>query len=257
MTILSVNLNKVALIRNSRDTDSPKLAEFARLSIEHGAKGITVHPRPDQRHIRAQDCAPLSELVAAFPEVEFNIEGNPFAPAMASGRDDVADYPGFMELVLQLKPEQATLVPDGDEQLTSDHGFDLRKDSERLKPIVEQLQQAGIRVSLFMDPDAEQIRLAKQLGVERIELYTGPFAHAWAEGGKNAESVYQDYYAAAQAAQELGLGLNAGHDLDLHNLAKFSQVPALLEVSIGHELTLDALRMGWPEAIKAYLRCLA
>lgn len=256
MTVLSVNLNKIALIRNSRDTDSPKLAEFAKLSIEHGAQGITVHPRPDQRHIRAQDCAPLAQLVSQHPGVEFNIEGNPFAPALASTRADVGDYPGFMELVLALKPEQATLVPDGDAQLTSDHGFDLRQDSERLAPIIKQLQEHNIRVSLFMDPDIEQIKLAKDLGVERIELYTGPFADAYAQGGSIAEAVFLTYYKAAQAAQDLGIGLNAGHDLDLHNLAKFAQVPALLEVSIGHELTLDALRLGWPQAIKAYLNCL-
>lgn len=257
MTLLSVNLNKVALIRNSRSTNSPRLEEFARLSIEHGARGITVHPRPDQRHIRAQDCQLLSELVKQYDDIEFNIEGNPFAPAQSSQRKEVTDYPGFMSLVLKLKPQQVTLVPDNNSQLTSDHGFDLHKDGEQLKPIIDKLKSAGIRTSLFMDPNLEQIELASQLGTDRIELYTGPFAQAYNTGGQVLESVFQRYYDAAVSAQELGLGLNAGHDLDLNNLAHFARVPALQEVSIGHELTIDALRLGWAEAIKRYLQCLA
>ena len=247
MIALSVNLNKIALIRNSRDTRIPDIPEHARLCIDAGADGITVHPRPDQRHIRAQDCLDL----AAVLEVEFNIEGNPFTGPRASDRQGVTDYPGFMELVKTIGPAQCTLVPDGDSQLTSDHGFDITRDGDRLAPLLQELQALGIRTSLFMDPDPDQIRLAAQLGTDRIELYTETYARAF-EGEGDLEAVYAQFRAAAETAAECGLGLNAGHDLNLHNLPRFAQIPGLLEVSIGHALTVDALSMGMPAAVHAY-----
>lgn len=251
MIALSINLNKIALIRNSRDTDYPSVTEFAQLCIDAGANGITVHPRPDQRHIRVSDVFALAGNLA----VEFNIEGNPFAGAMASTRAGVSDYPGFIEIVEQTKPEQCTLVPDNNAQLTSDHGFDLRQDGDRLQPIIERLHTLGSRVSLFMDPVPEQIRLAKEIGADRIELYTGPYAHAFQEQ-KNLDAVFTEFYKAAEYAAEIGIGLNAGHDLNLDNLAKFARVPQLLEVSIGHAFTVDALRYGITDTIRRYQLCL-
>lgn len=247
MIALSVNLNKVALIRNSRDTTNPSVPEHARMCIAAGADGITVHPRPDQRHIRASDCFDL----AAMLDVEFNIEGNPFTAARRSDREGVSDYPGFMELVREIRPAQCTLVPDTDGQLTSDHGFDLHKDGDRVTPLVQQLKSLGIRTSLFMDPDPQQIRLAAQTGADRIELYTESYADA-CKTGQDIETVFQQFVSAAEAAAESGLGINAGHDLDLHNLPRFAGLPGLLEVSIGHALTVDAIRMGLANAVKAY-----
>lgn len=249
---LSVNLNKIALIRNSRDTTYPSVTSHAQTCIDAGADGITVHPRPDQRHIRADDCFDL----AAMLNVEFNIEGNPFAPPMKSDRRGASDYPGFIQLVKAIKPAQCTLVPDNNEQLTSDHGFDLRQSGEKLAPIIQQLQSMGIRVSLFMDPDLEQIELAKQVGADRIELYTGPYAEAF-EQQRNLDAVFQQFYLAAEKAAELQLGLNAGHDLNLHNLSRFATVPQLLEVSIGHAMTVDAINIGLANAVKAYQACLS
>ena len=251
MIALSVNLNKIALIRNSRDTTSPSVTEHARMCIVAGADGITVHPRPDQRHIRASDCFDL----AAMLTVEFNIEGNPMAGPRRSDRAGVGDYPGFMELVREIRPAQCTLVPDGDNQLTSDHGFDLKRDGERVAPLVAELRALGIRTSLFMDPDPQQIRLAAQLGADRIELYTESYARAFRE--RNAlDAVFGRFVAAAETAAAEGLGLNAGHDLDLDNLPRFATVPGLLEVSIGHALTVDAIRMGLANAVSAYQRAL-
>lgn len=249
-TALSINLNKIALIRNSRPGDYPSVTGHARRCIDAGADGITVHPRPDQRHIRASDCHALAEML----QVELNIEGNPFAAAAPSRRDDVADYPGFMPLVRAIRPAQCTLVPDSDSQLTSDHGFDLRHTAEQLQPVVTELRDLGIRVSLFMDPDPEQLALAAQLGVERVELYTGPYAAAF--GGSDEDLQFRRYLRAAEVAAELGLGLNAGHDLNLHNLPRFASIPALLEVSIGHAFTVDALDMGLANAVRAYQRAL-
>lgn len=250
-TALSINLNKIALIRNSRDTDYPDISDHAQRCIDAGADGITVHPRPDQRHIRASDCYQLADML----KLEFNIEGNPFAPAMKSDREHVSDYPGFMSIVRDIKPAQCTLVPDNNEQLTSDHGFDLRQSADSLAPIIEELKALGIRVSLFMDPDPEQLKLAKQVGADRIELYTGPYAEAFATN-ENLEAVFQRFYHGAEIAADLGLGLNAGHDLNLHNLSKFATVPKLLEVSIGHALTVDAIELGLTQAVRAYQRCL-
>lgn len=251
MTALSVNLNKIALIRNSRDTRSPDIPQHASICIEAGADGITVHPRPDQRHIRVRDCHDL----AAMLTVEFNMEGNPFAGPRRSDRRGVDDYPGFMPLVRELRPTQATLVPDGDNQLTSDHGFDLRRDGERVADIVAELRSLGVRSSLFMDPDPAQIRLAADTGADRIELYTERYAKAVANH-TDAAGVLDQYRAAAALAVKLGLGVNAGHDLDLHNLPAFATIPGLLEVSIGHAFTVDALQLGLVETVKAYQRAL-
>ncbi len=251
MIALSVNLNKIALIRNSRDTTNPSVPAHATLCIEAGADGITVHPRPDQRHIRASDCFELARMLT----VEFNIEGNPMAGPRKSERAGVGDYPGFMELVKAIRPAQCTLVPDGDQQLTSDHGFDLKRDGDRVAPLVAELKALGIRTSLFMDPDPEQIRLAAQVGADRVELYTESYARAFSDGS-DLEAVFAQFVSASEAAAEAGLGLNAGHDLDLHNLPRFATVPGLLEVSIGHALTVDAIRMGMAKAVRAYQRAL-
>jgi pyridoxine 5-phosphate synthase len=250
-TALSINLNKIALIRNSRDTDYPSITDHAQRCIDAGVDGITVHPRPDQRHIRASDCYELASML----KLEFNIEGNPFAPAMKSDRKQVSDYPGFMAIVRDIKPAQCTLVPDNNEQLTSDHGFDLQSSAEDLAPIISELKNLGIRVSLFMDPDPEQLQLAKQVGADRIELYTGPYAEAFAKN-EQLKPVFQRFYHAAETAADLGLGLNAGHDLNLRNLSQFATVPKLLEVSIGHAFTVDAIEMGLSNAVKAYQHCL-
>lgn len=251
MTALSINLNKIALIRNSRDTEYPSVIEHAKRCIAAGAQGITVHPRPDQRHIRADDCYALADVL----DVEFNIEGNPLAAPMKSDRTGVSDYPGFMEIIRRTRPAQCTLVPDNNSQLTSDHGFDLKRDGEKIAPIIEELRAMGVRVSLFMDPDAEQIRLAKTFGADRIELYTGPYAQAY--GSPQQDDCLARFVDASRVAAESGLGLNAGHDLNLHNLALFKRsVDQLLEVSIGHAFTVDAIELGLDRAIAAYLDCL-
>lgn len=247
MIALSVNLNKIALIRNSRDTTNPSVPEHAQMCIAAGADGITVHPRPDQRHIRAQDCFDLAGMLS----VEFNIEGNPMSGPRGSDRPGVGDYPGFMDLVKDIRPAQCTLVPDTDGQLTSDHGFDLKQDGDALAPLVQQLKSLGIRTSLFMDPDPEQIRLAAQIGTDRIELYTESYAQAFKTGDRLEETL-QQFLIAAEVAAEEGLGLNAGHDLDLANLPRFAKLPGLLEVSIGHALTVDAIRMGLASTVAAY-----
>lgn len=248
---LSINLNKIALIRNSRPGNNPDLLAYAKQCIDLGCQGITVHPRPDQRHIRASDIAPLTELCSTRAEVEFNIEGNPL-------EGKLADYPGFIALVEQAQPDQCTLVPDATDQPTSDHGFDLNQTGPRLEPIIQNLKNKGVRVSLFMDPDLEQIRLAKEVGADRIELYTGPYANAFAEGSSEAFQQILDWHiAAGQFAYEIGLGVNAGHDLNLDNLPSYRSVPHLAEVSIGHAFTLDCLQMGMDSAMRSYLEALA
>ncbi len=245
---LSVNLNKIALLRNSREGDFPRLLDFAEWALDLNVQGLTVHPRPDQRHIRASDVQPLAELIKkSRRKLEFNIEGNPFAEAEG-------EYPSLLTLVKAAQPHQCTLVPDSNAQLTSDHGFDLRKDGEVLHPIIEDLKNAGIRVSLFMDPHIEQIKLAKEVGADRIELYTGPFAHAFARSKYEADTVFKEHVVAAEYALLLGLGVNAGHDLNLENMQLYKTLPGLQEVSIGHALTVDALKMGFENAIAAYLR---
>jgi pyridoxine 5-phosphate synthase len=248
MTALSINLNKIALIRNSREGNYPNIIDFANTCIDCGVDGITVHPRPDQRHIRPSDVRQLAQLVAPLDEVEFNIEGNPFASACG-------DYPGLIALVEETLPEQCTLVPDSDSQLTSDHGFDLKIQGEQLIPIIDKIKSMDVRVSLFMDPDLEQIKLAEKIGADRIELYTGPFAAAW--GTDKLEEIFQQHLKAAEFANSLGLGVNAGHDLNLENLEKFASIPNLLEVSIGHAFTVDSLRMGMIPALRAYQAQLA
>ena len=239
MTNLSVNLNKVALIRNTRNIGIPSITKMAKICIDAGAKGITVHPRPDQRHIRPGDVYDLVDVVTA---VEFNIEGNPLESS-------------FMEIVRRVKPTQCTLVPDTPDTFTSDSGWDLTKDKERLIPIIKELHSLGSRVSLFMDPDLEQISLVPDTGASRIELYTEPYATAYRED-RDLESTWQQYADAARKAQDLGLGVNAGHDLNLDNLAKFCTIPGILEVSIGHALTAEALEMGLANTVKAYLKIL-
>lgn len=250
---LSVNLNKIALIRNSREGNYPDITEHVKICIDHGADGITIHPRPDQRHVRPQDARDLQKLLAETnntksTHIEFNIEGNPFAGPKGS-------YPGLIELVEETQPDQCTLVPDNDAQLTSDHGFDLTQTGETLRPIIERLKSRGIRVSLFMDPEPTQIELAADVGADRIELYTGPYAAAW--GTDQLEDIFEQHYKAAELAQKLGLGLNAGHDLNLENLAKFSTIPGLQEVSIGHALTVDAIAMGMGKAVRCYKQILS
>lgn len=244
-TALSVNLNKIALIRNSRTGNYPNVVGHGELCIASGADGLTVHPRPDQRHIRPHDVYELSELVKGHPGIEFNIEGNPCAESMG-------DFPGFIKLVNDVRPHQCTLVPDSNDQLTSDHGFNLKTSGEKLRPLIRELQDNGVRVSLFMDPDIEQINLAKDIGADRIELYTGPYAEAHKLNSPELDALFQTYLAAAVHAQKIGIGLNAGHDLNLENLAHFRQVPALLEVSIGHALIVDAIAMGLTNAVQAY-----
>lgn len=258
---LSVNVNKIALIRNAREGNNPDLVDFAAQCIEHGAAGITVHPRPDQRHIRPEDCTALASLIkqrqANRPNLEFNIEGNASAGYRASNRTDFNDYPGFLEIVANCLPDQVTLVPDASDQLTSDHGFDLSGENSQLAESIKILKQLGTRVSLFMDPDIDQISRARDLGADRIELYTGPYAQAYAHDNDAARQQFSDHLAAAQHATQCGLGINAGHDLNLDNLKLYRNLPGLLEVSIGHALTIDCLQLGLANAISAYLAALA
>jgi pyridoxine 5-phosphate synthase len=253
MTVLSVNVNKVAWLRNAREGGSPDLGWAARTIIAAGARGITVHPRPDQRHIRPADVEALTVLLADHPDIEFNIEGNPFAGPRDNG------YPGFDALIEAARPAQATLVPDSDDQLTSDHGWDLSGDHGRLEETIARYQSQGARVSLFMDPDLAQIERARAVGTDRIELYTGPFADAAAEAGLDDPQtlkIFERYAQASRHAADLGLGVNAGHDLDLHNLILFRTIEEVAEVSIGHALITDALRLGLDRAVREYLRVL-
>ena len=237
MTKLSVNLNRVALLRNSRPLTMPSVTQAAQVCMDAGAHGITVHPRPDERHIRKTDVYELKEVLSG---VEYNIEGNPF--------------PEFMEMVRDVRPDQCTLVPDEPHQRTSDHGWDLQRDGERLKPIVAELKDLGIRVSLFMDPEPEKMALAKALAADRVELYTEAYASAFANG--DVGRVFRQYAEAARAAQDVGLGVNAGHDLNLDNLGEFVTIPNILEVSIGHALIADAVFLGLESTVKAYLAVL-
>jgi pyridoxine 5-phosphate synthase len=240
MTNLSVNLNKVALLRNARAIDMPSVTKAARTCVSAGAHGITLHPRPDERHTRPADVYDVADLLADTPNVELNIEGNPF--------------PKFMEIVRNVKPAQCTLVPDSPDAFTSDHGWDLATHGPRLRPIIQELKDMGVRVSLFLDPDCEQVQRAKEVGADRIELYTEPYATSYRNG--NAEAVFAEFAKASKKAEEVGLGVNAGHDLNLDNLAKFCSIPNVAEVSIGHALISDALEMGMFNAVQAYLKVL-
>ena len=249
MTVLSVNVNKVAVLRNSRGGDAPSVAAAARAVLAAGAAGVTVHPRPDARHVRADDVAALAALVLA--PAELNIEGNPFAPPRPG-------YPGLLALVQQARPAQVTLVPDGAGQLTSDHGFDLVREHERLRPLIAGFKAAGARVSLFVDAgaDAEGLAFARAAGADRIEIYTGPYAEAHAAG--DASAALAEAAATARAARAAGLGVNAGHDLSQANLADFlAGVPGVDEVSIGHALIGEALYAGLEPTVRAYVRILA
>lgn len=232
MTKLSVNVNKVATLRNARGGNLPDVEKFAVDCERFGAQGITVHPRPDERHIRRTDVYALKELVTT----EFNIEGNP--------------EPAFMDLVTEVRPTQATLVPDAVDQLTSNHGWDTHANLDKLTLIIRRLQTAGIRVSVFVDPDPEMVEYARQAGADRVELYTGPYAELYDTDPEAAIAMYRP---AAEKAHELGLGMNAGHDLNLRNLRAFVQAfPWTDEVSIGHALIADALYLGIEETIKQY-----
>ena len=238
MTKLSVNVNKIALLRNARALDMPDVGRLAGLALQSGASGITVHPRPDERHIRKSDVLPLSEVIKQFPNAEFNIEGNPFHQ--------------LMDIIREIKPHQVTLVPDDIAASTSDHGWDLATDGARLEPIIQELTSLEISVSLFMDPLADQMIVAKELGADRIELYTEAYANAYKTNDQDhVTGKYQD---TAVSAAKVGLGINAGHDLNLDNLSYFlSQVPQVEEVSIGHALTADALEYGIENTVQRYL----
>lgn len=243
MTALSVNLNKVATLRNTRHHDAPSVLKAARIVLEAGAAGVTVHPRPDARHIRERDVFDLSALLKepAWAGREFNVEGYP---------DD-----RFLELIERVRPDQVTLVPDAPEQSTSDHGWDLPADAAMLTPIVARLKKMGCRVSLFADPVASVIEGAKAVGADRVELYTGPYHDAF--GGPKQSEVIAVFVAASQRARDIGLGLNAGHDLTLDNLPTLARaIPWIDEVSIGHHLIGDALWMGLGAAVTAYKACL-
>jgi pyridoxine 5-phosphate synthase len=237
-TALSVNLNKVALLRNQRDVGYPSVVAAAQTCIAAGADGITVHPRPDERHIRVQD---VHDLAAAI-DVEFNIEGNP--------------EPDFLALVETIRPAQCTLVPDSPDQRTSDHGWDVDADGARLRPIIGRLHDLGVRVALFMDPAPEQMAAVAALGTDRVELYTESYASAF--GGAQQEDILQQFVRTAAAAEAAGLGINAGHDLSADNLPLFvSSVANVLEVSIGHALIADALWQGLDKTVRSYKQALA
>jgi pyridoxine 5-phosphate synthase len=237
-TALSVNLNKVALVRNTRYLGIPSVTRAAVLCLQAGAQGITVHPRPDARHIRAQDVRELHELLKAWPRAEFNIEGNPFH--------------NLMDFVREFRPHQCTLVPDAEGQFTSDHGWDMPADAQRLKAIVDEAHSLGVRVSLFMDPVPQAMRAVKDMGADRIELYTEGYARAF--GTPEQGQVLRLYADSARAALDVGLGVNAGHDLNRDNLSTFLRtVPGVSEVSIGHAFVADALELGYEAATRAYL----
>jgi pyridoxine 5-phosphate synthase len=237
VTVLSVNVNKIALLRNSRGRDFPCVVGFSEQLIDLGVKGITVHPRPDERHVTRRDVYALSEMLRDKPQVEFNIEGYP--------SED------FIKMVLEVCPDQCTLVPDSPGQLTSDHGWNIPENQFVLQQVLSELREGGVRSSLFLDPDSEMVGHVTSVAADRIELYTENFANHYA--GPQQEAVFERYRAAAQRAGQLGIGINAGHDLDLQNLTKFLQIPNILEVSIGHALIVESLQLGIAEVIKRYL----
>ncbi|MBC7610966.1 MAG: pyridoxine 5'-phosphate synthase [Polaromonas sp.] len=245
-TALSVNVNKVALLRNTRHLGIPDVVRAARLCLEAGANGITVHPRPDERHIRSDDVFEIAAMMKDWPGREFNIEGNPFQNLMEFAHDLSARG---------LPLHQCTFVPDSEDQFTSDHGWSFPDDAERLKPLIAQVHARGVRVSLFMDPIPEAMAAAKAVGADRVEFYTETYARAWAESGKN--QALDLFAQAARAAAAIDLGVNAGHDLNRDNLTEFLKaVPGVLEVSIGHALIADALELGYAATVKDYLRCI-
>ena len=238
MTRLSVNLNKVALLRNQRTLGIPSVVRFAKIALDAGAHGITVHPRPDERHIRAHDVRDLAALLRDYPHAELNVEGNPFENAL--------------ELVRAVRPHQFTMVPDEPGAVTSDHGWELDRDALRVQPIIAEMKALGVRTSLFMDSSPQVMCAVARIGADRVELYTEPYAKAFGSAMQAAEVAR--YAAAARAAKEAGLGVNAGHDLNQQNLALFiASVPGVLEVSIGHALTADALEDGFAQTVRNYL----
>lgn len=237
MTALSVNLNKLALLRNSRGRNYPDLCSFAERFIALGVQGLTIHPRPDQRHIRRSDAYDLAELLHSYPDVEYNIEGYP--------------SPDFLQLMADVRPQQCTLVPDSETQLTSDHGWDCLQQRAHLQELCGHLHALGIRVAVFLDPEPAQAEAAASAGADRIELYTEAYARAF--GTPDEASLLAQYRATAAQAQVCGLGVNAGHDLDLRNLRGFLQIPRILEVSIGHALTVECIELGMSQVVAAYL----
>ncbi|HEY2409861.1 MAG TPA: pyridoxine 5'-phosphate synthase [Polyangiaceae bacterium] len=241
MTKLSVNVNKIATLRNTRSLDLPSLLKLSAIALDAGAHGITVHPRPDQRHIRSEDVAPIAAVVARYGGAEYNIEGNPFH--------------GLLEHCERVRPTQATLVPDAREALTSNHGWNLVElgaaERQALARAIAGLQSVSCRVSLFIDPIPEMMPLAREMGADRVELYTEPYAAAAAAG--RADKALRDYATASDAARRVGLGVNAGHDLSLENLAAFLHAVSVDEVSIGHALIADALEFGLAETVRRYL----
>ena len=240
-TALSVNVNKVALLRNTRHLGIPDVLRAAQICLEAGAQGITVHPRPDERHIRAHDVYALAALLRQWPGREYNIEGNPSH--------------NLMEFIRQVRPQQATFVPDSEDQFTSDHGWSFPQDAQKLAPLIAECRALGVRVSLFMDPVPEQMAQARAVGADRVQLYTEPNAAACGTPHQGAE--HDRYRAAAQAALDAGLAVNAGHDLNRDNLAAFVRgVPGVQEVSIGHALIADALELGYRATVQAYLACI-
>ena len=240
-TALSVNLNKVALLRNTRHLGVPSIVRAAELVLAAGAQGITVHPRPDERHIRGQDVRELAALLKAWPGAEFNIEGNPFH--------------NLMDFVRELRPHQCTFVPDAVGQFTSDHGWRFPQDAPALRPLIAEARALGVRVSLFMDPEPDMMQAAREAGADRVELYTEGYARA--HGTPQQAQVQGRYAQAAQAAIAAGLGVNAGHDLNRDNLTDFLRaVPGVQEVSIGHALIADALELGYAETVRDYQRCI-
>jgi pyridoxine 5-phosphate synthase len=237
MAALSVNLNKVALIRNTRSNGIPSVVHAARIALEAGADGITVHPRPDGRHVRGPDIAELAALMRHWPAAEFNIEGNPAH--------------GLLDYVQQVRPQQCTFVPDESGAFTSDHGWDLPAQIAELRPLIERVKSLGVRVSLFMDPLPEAMQHAAAAGADRVELYTEPYAKACRT--PDEASVLARYTASAEAALRVGVGINAGHDLNRDNLAAFlSAVPGVSEVSIGHALIADAIEFGLGATVRLY-----
>ena len=243
MTKLSVNVNLVAQIRNRRNLAAPlpSVTRAAEICLLAGASGITVHPRPDERHIRAHDVFDLAALMKQWPDREYNIEGNPLQ--------------NLMRFVVEVRPQQCTFVPDSESQPTSDHGWHLARDASVLRPLIAQAHALGVRVSLFLDADPAQMALAKTIGADRVELYTEPYARAWGTAGQDRQLKL--FSEASQAAIAAGLGVNAGHDLNRDNLAAFvREVPGVEEVSIGHALMSDALELGYTATVKAYLACL-
>jgi pyridoxine 5-phosphate synthase len=242
MTRLSVNLNKIALLRNSRALGIPSVTRAATIALDAGAYGITVHPRPDARHIRSDDVHELSALLKNRADAEFNIEGNPFE--------------GLVEIARAVRPQQCTLVPDDPAAVTSDHGWDVARDGQRLAPLIAELKSLGIRVSMFMDPLPDAMTAVRALGADRVELYTEPYARAF--GTAHEDASLAEYAGAARAAQRAGLGVNAGHDLNQQNLPRFlSAVADVLEVSIGHALIADAIEAGLAPTVRNYLGAIA